>query len=107
MRSSRAAREGSRRMISAICEFKLCSELTRSLKARLILWSEPSFGHESIRRRITSSGNGEWLTGDAVWVVAKSIEEPKGRAGACVAISPAANNRRDAWGLEVECRFNR
>ena len=55
MRSRRADSEGSRRMISAIWEVTLLSERTSSLNARLMLESEASLGHDSMRCLISVS----------------------------------------------------
>jgi hypothetical protein len=55
MRSRRAVSEGSRRMISAICEDTLPSEFTSSRSAWLMRPSEASFGQALMRLRMMSS----------------------------------------------------
>src|SRR5437868_4491070 len=64
MRSRRAVSDGSRRMISAICEDMLESEFTNSRNAWLIRPNEASLGQALIRLRMTSS---EYLAAIGGW----------------------------------------
>src|SRR5689334_23230787 len=95
MRSRRAVSEGSRRMISAICEDMLESEFTSSRRAWLMRPNEASLGQALMRLRMTSS---EYLAATGGWEV--DSMKRKGKAAApgslAVAVSCLAQKQRPA-----------
>ena len=81
-------------MMAAIWEVTLPSDWTNSLKARLMVWSEASFGHDSIRRLISASEQGV-MAGE----VAADMRDGR-EAGAGTADPECAPNRPAGVRLE-------